>query len=103
MGFRPYWYQVIQPADLREQEAHGGRFGAHLSDAKVHSELVAWNETRRHLLDAQMSGMCHPQHWEESQATPDADPCVWSFRQDGCRRDQIPSHLLWKAVCGGLF
>ena len=34
--------RVILPANLREQlfwETHGGKFGAHLSDAKVHSEL----------------------------------------------------------------
>ena len=34
--------RVIPPSETRErlfQEAHGGRFGAHLSDGKVHSEL----------------------------------------------------------------
>ena len=51
---------MIPPSHFREQlfrEAHGGKFGAHLSDVKVHDERHYWWEGMRKDI-TQWSGGC---------------------------------------------
>ena len=66
--------RVVPPVDQRKSlflEAHGGRFGAHLSDAKVYSELQRhyWWVGIHHSVDQGVCHLCYPECGESCEAT----------------------------------
>ena len=77
--------RVVVPEECRKklfEEVHGGRFGAHLSDVKVHSELRRhywWTGMRRDITSWTRACLflCYPQSWSEVQAATDANSSVW--------------------------
>ena len=80
--------RVIPPSESRKKlftEAHGGLFGAHLGDVKVHSELKRhywWRGMRGDI--AKWSRGCTVRHsWAgpSSETCPNSNPSSWAFRQ----------------------
>ena len=80
--------RVIPPMPLGSrifQEAHGGRFGAHLSDVKVYSELRRhfwWNSMRGryHPMEPSLPGVCYTQHRTEGSTSSHPDPSLRTLR-----------------------
>ena len=74
--------RLIPPSKNREQlfkQAHGGVFGGHLRDVKVHSELQRhyWWPGMRGDVSQWSRGclVCATQHWTCSGTTPDTNTC----------------------------
>ena len=82
---------VIHPFDMREklfQQTHGGQFGGHLSDTKVHSELRRhywWTGMRKNITQWTRGCLvCATQYWSTHSSTLDPYPSEWAIRSYWC-------------------
>ena len=99
--------RVVPPTSFRRQlfeEAHAGRFGAHLSDTKVHSALQRhywWDGMRKDITRWSRACLtCVTQNAGRARKPPLSPiPVSGPFDKSWSGHHPVPLHETWESIC----